>query len=134
MRSRGRIFAAGILTAVMMASSAMVSFAESGWVARGNSWYYYSPQDGTMAANRWVVTNGGKYWLNEDGTMATNRWINTNNLYYYVGPDGAAVTGWYQINGIWYYFYQANSSNAFAMAADTQIDGYRVNKDGAWVQ
>ncbi len=133
MKRRNQIVAVLMLALVMMMSSAMVSFAETGWVQRGNAWYYYS-QDGTMAKNRWVITNGGQFWMNEDGTMATNKWINTEGLYYYVGPTGEAVTGWYEINGVWYYFYRTTDNNTFAMATDTQIDGYRIGKDGAWIQ
>ena len=91
MKRRNQILAVCVLALVMMMSSVMVSFAETGWVQRGNAWYYYSA-DGTMAKNRWVVTNGGQFWMNEDGTMASNRWINTDGLYYYVGPSGEAVT------------------------------------------
>ena len=123
MKRRNQILAVCVLALVMMMSSVMVSFAETGWVQRGNAWYYYSA-DGTMAKNRWVVTNGGQFWMNEDGTMASNRWINTS---------GEAVTGWYEINGVWYYFHRASESNTFAMATDTQVDGYRIGKDGAWI-
>ena len=132
MKRRNQILAVLMLALVMMMSSAMVSFAESGWVQKGNAWYYYS-QDGTMAQNRWVITNGGQFWMNEDGTMATNRWIDTNGTFYYVGAGGECVTGWNEINGKWYYFYTVEQTNKFAMAVDTQIDGYRVDKNGVWI-
>lgn len=132
MRRKNQVFVAGVIAVSLMLSSAMVSFAETGWVAKGDSWYYYSA-DGTMATNRWVITNGGQFWINEDGTMATNKWICTDGLFYYVGPSGEAVTGWYEINGVWYYFRRTMETNAFSMATDTIVDGYKINKDGAWV-
>ena len=132
MRNRKKFLAVRVLAAMMTVSSAMVSMAETGWVARGSSWYYYR-SDGTMATNRWIITNGGQYWLNEDGTMATNKWINTDGKYYYVGPAGEAVTGWYEIGGKWYYFYPITETNKFVMAENTQIDGYRIGSDGVWI-
>ena len=78
MKRRNQILAVCVLALVMMMSSVMVSFAETGWVQRGNAWYYYSA-DGTMAKNRWVVTNGGQFWMNEDARWpATDGSIQTD--------------------------------------------------------
>ena len=64
--------------------------------------------------------------------MAVSQWVETAGIYYYVGADGCAVTDWNEIEGKWYYFYKSDN-NKFMMAVDTQIDGRKVGKDGAWV-
>lgn len=42
---------------------------------------------------------------------------------------GSWVSGWKNLNGKWYYF----NSNGY-MAHDTEIDGYKLGSDGAWIQ
>ena len=44
------------------------------------------------------------------------------------------TTGWQQVNGAWYYLNPVSDGTKGAMAANTTIDGYYVNADGAWVQ
>ena len=55
-------------------------------------------------------------------------WDGTN--WYYLGgkSDGAMKTGWQVVNGNWYYMYKDGR-----MAANTWIDNYYVNSNGAWV-
>lgn len=133
MKRKNQVLVAGILAAAMMLSSAIVSFAETGWVPVGDSWYYYRA-DGSMAMDQWVISNGGQFWLEPNGIMAKDKWITTEGFWYYVGSNGEALTGWHEINGKWYYFRRTMETNAFSMATDTIVDGYRINKDGVWVQ
>jgi Parvulin-like peptidyl-prolyl isomerase len=42
---------------------------------------------------------------------------------------GSWVSGWKNLNGKWYYF----NSNGY-MAHDTEINGYKLGSDGAWIQ
>lgn len=124
-----QVKAAAALTAalIMALSTAMTSFAETGWVQRGNAWYYYHA-DGSMATNQWVKSNSGLFWIQPDGTMGTNMWVKNGDNWYYVDGSGESVTGWHEIGGKWYYFYRD-----FTMASDTLIDSYKVGKDGAWI-
>ncbi len=39
------------------------------------------------------------------------------------------VTGWLQIGNVWYYLTETGK-----MAVDTDIGGYYVNAEGAWVE
>ncbi len=42
--------------------------------------------------------------------------------------NGEVVEGWYQIDGLWYYFYPGSKE----MARDTQIDGFYIDSNGVW--
>ena len=115
------------ITALALALSmffATAAFAQ-GWGKTGTSWFYY-PEDGTVARNTWIETEGGPYWVNGDGAMATSQWVNDGSAWYYVGSDGRKLTS--QImklngetfwlgewkcteDGKWYYL----QSNGYAM-------------------
>ena len=57
-------------------------------------------------------------------------WLQLGNHWYYLDASGARVTGWLDLNGTWYYLYPSSG----IMAANTWVDGYYVNADGAWVK
>ena len=77
----------------------------------------------------WVKDNNGNWYYNrEDGTKATG-WENVNEKWYYLNSDGSMKTGWLQNSeGSWYYL---NSDGS--MAANTTIDGYKLDKTGKLV-
>ena len=58
--------------------------------------------------------------------MATG-WQLVCGKWYYLNSSGAMQTGWVQVSGKWYYLYADGS-----MAANTVIDGYRLNAQGAY--
>lgn len=59
---------------------------------------------------------------------ANAAWKEDNTGWWY--EDGSSwATGWKVIDGKWYYF----NSNGY-MAHDTEIDGYKLGSDGAWIQ
>ena len=96
------------------------------WVNDGGVWYMIKA-DGIMATG-WYNDNGTWYFLNGSGAMKTG-WVNDNGTWYYLQSSGAMKTGWLNDNGTWYYL---NASGA--MAANTTIDGYKLNASGAWVK
>jgi len=110
-------------------------FDSKGW------WFQYD--DGSWPANTWVYlpwNNESKwYYFNEEGYMVTG-WHLWNSNYYYLYPtadgnQGYMFTGWHEIGGKWYYFSLKNDATLGAMAHDTMTpDGYRVDKDGAWIK
>ncbi len=108
----------------------------TGWQSVGGTWYYLDPAaDGKMACGGWQNIGGVWYFLYGNGAMATN-WLSTGGAWYYLGGDGAMKTGWQAIGGNWYYFYKENDPNGGVhgmMAANTTIDGYRLQADGAWL-
>lgn len=53
--------------------------------------------------------------------------MNQGETWYYLSGSGAAFTGWQKIGNTWYYFY-----DDCRMAANTWINNYYVNSDGAW--
>ncbi len=99
------------------------------WVQINGGWQY-NDSTGKTLKNAWFYDkNYGKYYyLKADGTMATN-WIYLNGSWYYLGQDGGMRTGWQNIDGKYYYL-QSDG----AMAKSTQIDGYKLGDDGAWVK
>lgn len=62
------------------------------------------------------------------GAMKTG-WLKSGGKWYYLSSSGSMQTGWQKISSKWYYFYSSGS-----MAANTTIGGYRLGKDGAWIQ
>ena len=84
----------------------------------GGQWYYMNPAAG---ANQGVMMTG---WILDP---AYNAW-------FYLNASGAMMTGWQQVNGAWYYLNPVSDGTKGVMAANTTIDGYYVNADGAWVQ
>lgn len=127
MKRHFKVLTAMTAAAVLTFSSAIVSFAQAGWIQDGGSWRYYN-SDGSMASDQWIKSDGYWYWLNPDGTMGINMWINSKGKWYYVNETGAAVTGWKQIGDKWYYFYDDTT-----MAVNDNISGDRVGYDGAWI-
>lgn len=76
----------------------------------------------------WILDNGNWYYYDENGKMAPG-WLKENDKWYYLNSESVMQTGWQKIGGKWYYFYSIGS-----MAANTTIGGYRLGKDGAWIQ
>ena len=96
------------------------------WVNDGGVWYMIKA-DGIMATG-WYNDNGTWYFLNASGAMKTG-WVNDNGTWYFLQSSGAMKTGWLNDNGTWYYL---NASGS--MAANTTVDGYKLNASGAWVK
>ena len=58
--------------------------------------------------------------------MATD-WQQINDIWYYFGSNGKMKTGWQKVDGI-YYFLKSSG----VMASDEYIDGYYLDRNGAW--
>ncbi len=97
------------------------------WYLVQSSWYYFN-QEG-FAQTGWQQLDSRWYYLNEEGVMQTG-WLDSNGSRYFLDQDGAMVTGWKQVNpGEWYYL-----DSEGKMLTNTEIDGYRLNEAGMWVQ
>lgn len=100
-----------------------------GWVQpRGSSAWYYFSSSGAMQTGWIMGAPGTWYYLNEDGAMHIG-WLQSDGKRYFMGLNGKMLYGWNQINGQWYYFHDDGH-----MAVNEQIDQYRVNGDGIWIQ
>ena len=80
----------------------------TGWhkltVGENSAWYFFD-EDGTMAKNRWIVTNENKtVWLQEDGTIKTNSLLVLDDGTYCLGADGTMQTDVQTIEEKSYYF------------------------------
>ncbi len=99
------------------------------WIQVNGIWHY-NDSTGNPLKNTWYYDRsyGKYYYLKEDGAMAT-QWMYLNGSWYYLGQDGGMKTGWQYINGKYYYL-QGDGS----MAKNTQIEGYKLGADGAWIK
>lgn len=141
------------------ASSTKYYAMHGSWVVNGNGWKFRK-DSGEYATNTWGYINGKWYFFDANGNMVTGwylvngQWYHmditsganqgvmqtgwlmdpTYNGWFYLSASGAMMSGWQQINGTWYYLNPASDGTKGIMAADTTIDGYYVNANGAWVQ
>lgn len=99
---------------------------KTGWLLTEDKWQYLMPS-GEMRTG-WIILKGKWYYLNYSGVMETG-WIDLAGKKYFLADSGAMVTGWLQNDGKWYYFYQNGD-----MAANTVIQGYKLDPDGVWIQ
>lgn len=120
------------------------------WISINGKWQYHDAL-GNSLMNTWFYdkNSGKKYYLQDDGYMATG-WIYNNGAWYYLDASGAMQTGWKQIGPAWYYldndgkmktgWIKDISGNYYylypsgAMATDTNINGYRIGENGAWIR
>ena len=98
---------------------------QTAWVKDGATWYFLNTS-GVMQTG-WVKDGVTWYFLNSSGAMQTG-WAKVGATWYFLNSSGAMQTGWIQSSGKWYYLYSSG-----AMAANTTINGYRVNSNGAWI-
>lgn len=118
----------------------------TGWKKSSGKWYYLDPETGAMRIG-WLNENGKDYftnksgvmqkgwtkvgsnwyYFNKSGTMYTG-WKQSGGKWYYLQESGKMAKGWKQVSGQWYYFYSSG-----AMAANTTVNGYKINKSGVWV-
>ncbi len=99
---------------------------KTGWLQNGGTWYYLT-NSGAMATG-WINDGGTWYYLTESGAMKTG-WLKLDDNWYYLDASGSMKTGWFNDGGTWYYLKESGE-----MAYDTVIDGYTLNKDGAWIE
>ena len=78
------------------------------------------------AAGGWGQNDAGK-WLYYENNKPMTGWKQIDGTWYYFDAAGLMQAGgWQEISGKWYYFYPDG-----AMAANTKIDGYEIDPDGA---
>ena len=101
---------------------------KTGWQFVNNKWYYLTPGNGSMKTGWQFINNKWYYLTPGNGSMKTG-WQFINNKWYYLTPgNGSMKTGWQKINRKYYYLYSSG-----AMAADTWIGEYYVNRSGIWI-
>lgn len=98
---------------------------QKGWInPSGNTWFYTN-ENGEMLTG-WVQPEPSAwYYMDASGYMQRG-WVLVNGKWYYLNDSGKMLTGWVQVSGIWYYLYSDGS-----MAANTVIDGYAIDGNGA---
>ena len=87
---RKRFLTVAAAAAALSILSSTAAFAQ-GWGQIGSDWFYYE-EDGSVAKNTWITSEGGTYWVNNDGKMAANQWVWAGDAWYYVDSDGLYLT------------------------------------------
>ena len=109
---------------------------QTGWLQTNGSWYYLDPDNsGKMLYSQWFLIDNEYYYFYASGAMAKG-WLWLSGGWYYLSEYGRMVTGWQLIGNDWYYFYKQNDPNGGGygvMAANTIIDGYRLQANGAMI-
>jgi len=95
------------------------------WCYHNGKWYYFGGSG--IRSKGWIYTDSNWYFMNDDYTMHTG-WKEEKGKWYYLDASGEMITGWKQIKDTWYYF-----NNNGVMAANTFIDDYYVDSNGAWI-
>lgn len=99
---------------------------ETGWKLINSKWYYLSPANGAMVTG-WQLINNKWYYFNDSGAMQTG-WQLINNKWYYFSDSGAMQTGFKLIDNIWYYF---NDEGVYSSAYNSIVYG-NVSGTYAW--
>jgi len=109
------------------ANTITVSYTEDGTTVVGRC-----TVPASESAAGWIYNKAAEAWTYRVGSnhMATNQWVYVKDNWYYLDSEGFMLTGWQEIDGKWYYLYEDGSC---AMNTLTP-DGFRVDKDGVWVQ
>lgn len=107
------------------ASGAVVT----GWQRVNGVWYYLDPDNkGAMIESTMKDIGNETYIFSSSGAMRTG-WVSDAGEWYYFRSSGEMAKGWIYDGRAWYYL---NPSNG-VMAKNTVINGYYVDKTGAWV-
>ena len=85
-------------------------------------------ENGTLAIG-WRCIDNVWYFFGTDHVMRTN-WQRINDLWYFFPASGKMTTGWKKIDGKWYFF----RSFGGMLTNATTPDGYKVDKDGTWIE
>jgi len=59
----------------------------------------------------------------------TTGWQLVGGKWYYMKNTGEMATGWQLVSGKWYYMNKDG-----VMLSNTTVDGYKLDKNGVWVQ
>lgn len=89
-----------------------------GWIYENGSWYYVDPKTGTLRSGWLYLADGSQYFFSNK----------------HDGSFGKMLTGWNWIDGNCYYFVTEADEREGKLIKDGMTpDGYRVDKDGKWV-
>ena len=98
---------------------------QTGWVKLNNKWYFLK-NSGAMQIG-WFMNGGNWYYSATSGAMQTG-WLQIGSKWYFLNSSGAMQTDWKQVNNKWYYLFKSGQ-----MASNTTINGYKLDKNGAWL-
>jgi uncharacterized protein YkwD len=103
MKRLSKKIAIPVIAGCLILGASLTSYAGQ-WKTDARGWTYQN-DDGSFAANQWVLYNGSYYHMNSAGVMETNAWVNDNGSWYWLDGNGVMVKSCSkEINGKWYRF------------------------------
>lgn len=108
-----------------------------GWNGSGNDWSYI--HNGKKVTG-WLGINSTDWYLFDNSGKMLSGWQKVDGRWYLLntnhdGTYGKMLTGWQKVNGTWYYLNTAHDGTYGAMFENrTTPDGYRVDRNGAWIR
>ena len=142
-----RIIKTSLTAIALMSVTGITSFAVTGWVDEGGTWYYYEDDD-EYVYDEWKKSGDHYFYLGSDGAMLTNSLIDDGSNYYYVNESGAMVTDqWVLLDDetagtetnsgyVWYYFgsngraYKKSSSSSSISKKTINGKTYAFDEEG----
>jgi alpha-amylase len=110
----------------ILSETAIPGAVKEGWNQKTDgNWIFVKEENNVIG---WIKDGTNWYKCDQSGIMQT-KWLNDNGIWYYLNESGAMKTGWLNDNGTWYYL-----SGSGAMLLNTNVDGYTLGADGAWIQ
>lgn len=103
------------------------SYVVNSWHRIVGQWYYFNGEG--YAQTGWQFIGDKWYYMNADAVMQTG-WQKINEVWYFLNEDGFMMTGWCQTAPNQWYYLNPDGS----MAANTIIDGKRLNESGLCVE
>ena len=84
------------------------------------------------SAPGWIYDKEAEAWTYRLGIdrMAAEQWVFVKENWYYLDSEGYMLTGWLELDGKWYYLQEDGSCAVNTLTPD----GYRVDKNGVWIQ
>ena len=109
------------------ANTVTVSYTEKGTTVVGRCTVPVSE-----SAPGWIYDKEAEAWTYRLGIdrMAAEQWVFVKENWYYLDSDGYMLTGWVELDGNWYYLQEDGTCAINTLTPD----GYRVDKDGVWIQ
>ena len=79
--------------------------------------------------NKWSKVGDTWYYFDDQGNKVTG-WQKIKDTYYYFESDGRLRTGWLKRDDKYYYY----DDNGNLLKDTTTPDGYKVDRDGVWIE
>ena len=139
MKSYQKLLAGGCVAGLMIAGTAITSFAayRGTWRLENGDWYCYDSY-GDLYRDVFCLSNGKEFYVGGDGRMVRSSWVEYQGDYYYVNSAGTKTLNDWRYTApyddedgepVWFYF-QATGKMAVSKKLTYKGDTYFLDGDG----